>query len=442
MKTIRLRRIARGRAGSLALALALAVACGACGNLLDVSNPGAITVGNLNNPSMESAIVNGALGAFQTAFSRTAFYGGIFVDELIDRHTYQSDKPIDVRQIDPSNDNIDVFVYQATQRSRGAADNGLTQLQPILGGGASSSLDVARLHDLGGYSLILLAETFCGAPIDMSATKSPDDLLKLAVTHFNTAISVAAAARAAGRSAAAADSLTNLANLGIARASLDLNDKTTALAKAQLVPANFQWWANYSANASAQYNFIGDQLRIGDEYAGYDPSLLGLNDPRIPQAAAPMPVPFNTSALIWLPFQGLQYSGFQPGQLVRIDRPTGILVGSGLEAQYIAAEAQGPTAATLAFVNARRAVGNQPPVTYTGDQLMAELRQQKKIDFFLSAHRLGDLRRYKRFSSVDNFPSGLWPGDNQTVYGTQVCMPLPNSEINGNQNATQPPNQP
>ena len=38
-----------------------------------------------------------------------------------------------------------------------------------------------------------------------------------------------------------------------------------------------------------------------------------------------------------------------------------VRVASGLEAQYIVAEAQGPTAATLAFVNERRAAGLQTP---------------------------------------------------------------------------------
>ncbi len=431
----------RSRAGGLlaALTLAAAVVAGGC-NILDVKNPGAITTDNLKSPAMVPAIANGALAEFQSAFSRTAMFGAQFTDELVEGHTYVSYKPVDVRAIDPSNDNIDVFVYRTLQRARGAADTGIVRIQDIIGDKVSSSMDVARMYDLGGYSLLLLAETFCGAPIDLSATKSPDDLLKLAIDRFNKAITVAAAARGAGGNAASADSLTALANLGIARASLDLNDKTTALTKAQLVPASFQWWANYSANSSAEYNFIGDELRAGNEYAGYDPSLVGLNDPRLPQATARIPVPFNPTVLVYLPYQGLQFSGYQPGVLNRIDRPTDVRLASGLEAQYIVAEAQGNTAATVAFVNQRRAVGGLGP--YTGTDVMAELRQQKKIDFFLSAHRLGDLRRYKRFSNVDNFPSGVWPIDNATVYGTQVCMPLPNSEINGNTNATQPPNQP
>ena len=44
-----------------------------------------------------------------------------------------------------------------------------------------------------------------------------------------------------------------------------------------------------------------------------------------------------------------------------------VRVASALEAQYIVAEAQGPTAATLAFVNLRRAAGLQTPVTLAGD---------------------------------------------------------------------------
>ena len=436
-----MRAISRGalRAGGLALALGAAVAFSGC-NILDVSNPGAITTDNLNNSAMISTIVNGALSEFQPAYLRTALYGGIFVDELIDRHTYQSDKPIDVRQIDASNDNIDGLVYQPLQRSRGAADQGVALLKQILGDKANTTMDVARLYALGGFSYLLLGETFCGAPIDMSTTKTPDDLLRAAIDHFNSAITVAAASRSAGGNAASADSITNLANLGIARASLDLNDKATAQAKAQLVPAGFEWWANYSVNSTPENNYIGLDLIVGHEYAGYDPSLVGLNDLRIPQAAAQIPVPFNTSALIWLPYQGLQYSGFKPGQLVRIDKGTNVRFGTGLEAQYILAEAQGATAATQAFVNARRAVGGFGP--YTGTDWMAELREQKKRDFFLTAHRLGDLRRYKRFASVDLFPQGLWPGDGTTLYGNQYCMPLPNSEINGNQTATQPPNQP
>ena len=87
-----------------------------------------------------------------------------------------------------------------------------------------------------------------------------------------------------------------------------------------------------------------------------------------------------------------------------------VRVASGLEAQYIVAEAQGPTAATLAFVNARRAAGLQAPVTLAGDALMAELRDQRSRDFYLDNHRLGDLRRYQVLPGR-SLPEGPVPGE-------------------------------
>ncbi len=423
----------RTRAAGIAAALGAALAFGACSNMLDVQNPGAITSDNLKNASMVGPIVNGAVGEFQVAFDGAAFYGGIFTDELLDRQVFHDDQPIDQRNIDPSNSLINGYVYVPLQRARGAADHGITDIKQILGDKAGSSLDVARLYDYAGYSLELLAESFCQAPIDVSKAYSPAELSRMAIDRFGSALTIAAAAKAAGASAAAADSLTNLANLGIARASLYVGDKATALAKAQLVPADFAFWVNHSANSSREYNFVYDAVRSGNQYISYDPSFLGLHDPRIPQDTAPILVPFQNGVYVWIPFQPEQYSGYQPAALNQIQKNTGMRFGSGLEAQYIAAEAQGPTAATLAFVNARRAVGGQPPVNDSGDQLMADLRDQRRRDFFLDAYRLGDLRRYKQLYNADQFPSGVWPADNQTVYGSQTCFPLPTSE-NSNPN--------
>ncbi len=420
--------IQRRRATRLLAALAAAMTVGACTNMLDVKNPGAITSDNLNDPTMVGPLVNGAVGEFQVAFDGVDFYGGVFTDELIDRQVFADDKPIDVRQIDPSNSLINAYVYTPLQLARGAADHGITQIRQILGAKASSNIDVARLYDYAGYSLELLAESFCTAPIDVSQPYTPAQLSQMAVEHFDSALTVAAAARAAGASAASADSLTNLANVGIARASLYRNDKAAALAAAQKVPASFEFWVNHSANSAHEYNFIYDAVRVNNQYASLDPSFQGLNDPRIPQSAQPIEVPFNKGAFVYIPYASEQFSGYQPGQLNQIQKNTGMRFASGLEAQYIAAEAQGPTPATLAFVNARRAVGNQPAVNDTGDQLMADLREQRRRDFFLDAYRLGDLRRYLQFYNVDQFPKGVWPGDNQTLYGTQTCFPLPSSE--------------
>jgi hypothetical protein len=86
----------------------------------------------------------------------------------------------------------------------------------------------------------------------------------------------------------------------------------------------------------------------------------------------------------------------------------------------------------LAFVNARRAAGNQAPVDLTGTALIAELRNQRARDFFLTGQRLGDLRRYLK-AGTDLFPKGKYPVF-ADFYGDKTCFIVPLSEKAGNPN--------
>jgi hypothetical protein len=117
---------------------------------------------------------------------------------------------------------------------------------------------------------------------------------------------------------------------------------------------------------------------------------------------------------------------------VRIDFGSDIAFATGLEAQYDIAEADGPTQATLDFVNARRAVGGQAPVNPSGAALMTELASQRARDFYLTGQRLGDLRRYAKAGN-DMFPTGKYPLFNDS-YGDAKCMIVPLSEKTGNPN--------
>jgi hypothetical protein len=76
-----------------------------------------------------------------------------------------------------------------------------------------------------------------------------------------------------------------------------------------------------------------------------------------------------------------------------------------------------------AFINERRAVGNQG--VFEGTDMAAELRDQRRRDFFLDGHRLGDLRRYIALYGVDYFPSGEHPNNAEWgwgSYGTDTCL--------------------
>ena len=135
---------------------------------------------------------------------------------------------------------------------------------------------------------------------------------------------------------------------------------------------------------------------------------------------------------------------------------TDVLMADYVEAQHHYHEALamqgGNEAAVLAFVNARRAVGNQAPVALTGQALITELRNQRARDLFMGGFRLPDLRRWTRFDSGNGpfaggsyFPVGAHP--NAPVwsdYEAWTCYPIPLSEYEGNANLSKPanPNEP
>jgi hypothetical protein len=96
------------------------------------------------------------------------------------------------------------------------------------------------------------------------------------------------------------------------------------------------------------------------------------------------------------------------------------------------------------FVNARRAVGFQPAVTYNlpadNAVLMSELREQRARDLFQGGFRLGDLRRWLKQGINDPnhaFPTGQhvnYPAPAWLTYGDATCFPLPLEEYESNPN--------
>jgi hypothetical protein len=280
----------------------------------------------------------------------------------------------------------------------------------------------------------------CTTPIDRSVPKTWEEMMTAAVTKFDSAIVIANAAKAyyatltpaQPNAILAADSVIAFANVGAARASLNKNDKAKATQYAQLVPAAFVFSAYYTDNTTGQihrtYNRIGTGNGVGTLAGTPFEAMAG--DPRVPRATTP-------AGRVGTPLSPESYSTFNNTVAGANFLPVmSVRIASGLEARYIVAEAAGPTAATLTFVNERRAVGLQAPVTLTGDALMAELRDQKARDFYLDNHRLGDLRRYKKYYSVDLFPKGPYPGSTTgQIYNEAIdCWPLPTNEINDNPN--------
>ena len=424
-----------------ALALALGTATG-CENFLTAENPGAVEEPDLNNPAYAGLIGAGPIFGFQDANDDVVYWNAQLTDELFNRAVFAEEGQIDRRELYSDMTYINAFLYAPMQRARFLSEDAVRRLTVILGDTVGRDLRVARALAYGGYSYITLGEMMCTTPIDRSVPKTWDEMMTAAIAKFDSAVVIANASKAylqtltpvtpaITAAIAGSDSVKNFALVGAARASLDKNDKAKALTYAQQVPTDFVFRTYYSLNTTAQANRTWDRLTNGSNaFLLNTPFAAMAGDPRVPRIA-------GTTGRGGTPLSPPSYSTFN-NTVAGADfaATSSMRVASGLEAQYIIAEANGPTPATLAFVNTRRAAGLQTPTAVTGDALMAELRDQRSRDFYLDGHRLGDLRRYKRFYQIDLFPKGPYPGSTSgAIYNEAIdCWPLPSSEINDNPN--------
>ena len=405
------------------VAAAIVLGLSGCSDLLKVNNPGSLQEGQLSDPALEQFIINGVIGEFQAAYVNYAFWSGVLADESFTDHPTLALEfsRHNFTYLDVTNDSV----YRTLQRARQSADDAADRVKTMQGANAGSSLNVARALIYGGYSYVLLGEGFCEAPVNLSAPLPSNELLARAIARFDEAITVATAAANIGTNAAAAQDLISMAQVGAARASLKRGDRDKARIYAKPVLNSYERLAYYSANSVRENNSVQLAVRAVQPWLGMHPTFHGLNDVRVPQPAVTRPS--LNSHPIFPPLKPSMYSGWTgtpPAQPIEVT--THIRFASGLEARYIGVEADGSIAAMLTFVNGRRAVGGKPPVNLSGSALVAELRTQRAIDFYLTGQRLGDLRRYLE-AGTDLFPTGKFPVSEET-YGTKHCFIVPQNQ--------------
>lgn len=440
-------------AASLLTAALLAVTMAGCNDFLKVDNPGAIQQADVNNPAYTQLMVNGVIGDFQNAFSGVALYSAVFTDELSNWHGYFENVDIDNRDLSNNNGTYTGLVYTPLQATRFLADSTASFLRAFEKDTVTRDPRLARVLDYAGYAYLLLGEQMCSSPIGLTKAYSPDELDSIAVVRFKAAMDVANTAKAYWGSqatsqgkanAAAADSLLTLANVGAARASLDLGKTADAVSYASTVPAGFAFRAYYSSNSSGQYDRFWGAASGGQaaEWVGitYTPFANITNDPRVPRPTTLEGTMQGQALVPNSPPMFSTYNGTTTG--ADFTKDASITFASGLEAQYIIAEAQGVNGTNLAFLNSRRAIGGDTAYAATVDDstFRASLRDQRSRDLYLAGYRMGDLRRYQKLYNLDLWQHGPYqsPVTAPATFGDETCWPIPLSELNGNPNLPKP----
>jgi len=485
-------------ASNLLLLAALALSFTGCNDPLNVQDPDIVPPGNLNDKTVLPTIRAGAIGDFALAYTGSGadgsggtvegvtMYGGLLGDELINSETFPTRIEVDARgPIQKTNADVGLW-FRNMQRARRSAEFSAERYRS-LSPDTTKETGFPEVITLAGYTYIFLAETWCsGVPVShvdadgkltYGAPLTTTQLLDTAIARFDAALAAAAALDTSGASAAirAPKLATRLARIrfatvGKARALLDEGQfaAAAALVPTSAVPTSFSYVIQHSENTTRENNGIFNATLIFKRYAVADqeghfaaafaPSGTGPGlpyrssaDPRIPwQLVITPPTPPATKPDTNKGFDG---STLQFDQL-----RYSITLATGAEARLIEAEAQlqnGDTATNAApMYTTLNALRSSPPSYFTPSSTLGALTTDsatgaggaKRLLFreraywlWLTAHRLGDLRRLIRqygFAADSVFPSGPYFKSQVPTYGSDVNFPVPVDEEN-NPNFTQ-----
>ena len=432
---------------SLRLLTALVVFGGAavttaCKDLLSVDRPTLITEEQVaNDPALLNAIAQGAIEPFRFEYAWIAHAGAGQSDEALLTHGWSPWNQYDDRAVTADGGAYDGISYPYLQQARVASAKTVERLAGLLGASAATNAAYARANAYAGYSALLVADHLCSIPVD-GKIETPDEVRLTSIALFQAAVT-------AGTAAAAQD-VVDLANVGLARSYLGMGNWTKAIEFGKKVPAGFSAAVGYVADPDFGkwqtynlYNRVAGLRSVGEFTLGYSDEMYGtMRDLRVPFETDSARLMFDSRParrFAHLPFQPSSFTQWTPGGKNLMSQDAGIRFASGLEARYMVAEASlnggtggMTTAEVLSLVNERREAGAGAPNPYVGSTLAVELRNQRKLDFMLAGFRMPDLLRYERFNGVDLWPKGQMEGflDNDWVqlYGTSKCWPIGASE--------------
>ena len=419
------RMFSAGAAIAVVMAAVLIAGCHDITNL-EQSNPGQLGP-DVFTPVNADLIVNSARGDFECAYNEYIAASGTFMDELanaisqtsnfdLDRRTVTANSPVGTGDCDSQQF---ASVYTPLSVARASNDVAVSHLE-----GWTDAEVSDRAHLIGvastyaGYSLVLLGEGMCSAALDLGPEETPAQLFADAKVRFDTA--VVAATRAG-------DTQTlNLALLGRARTELDLGNSAAAATDAALIPAGFEVDIDHDATATRRQNLVFIQT-IQSEFASVDTSIqnryaVSPHDPRIAVTSTGH-LGSDGATTIW--FANKDADPTSPQALAKYS-----------EARLIIAENDvntGDFSSAVDIINALRTAAGQPefhPATLSAPVVMAEIVEQRRREFFLEGHRLGDIRRL----GLPLSPATGAPYVSGGTYADQSCFPLPNVERINNPN--------
>jgi hypothetical protein len=433
-------------------AIALAVMLVGCDNrILRVTAPDVVQPSALSGASALPTVTAAVYGDFGYAYAGSAAEedegmiedGGLLGDEFHSSDTFETRIQIDQRAItnDTSQNEID---FRRVQRARTTAEFAVQQYERFEPNAALG----AEAFSFVGFAYLLAGENYCsGIPfsnvlpdgtIQYGTLETTVQVFADAISRFDSALTVLGKDTIGGDKAQIPIE-QNLASIGLARALVDAGNYAAAAAAVASVPTTFEFDQGYSSgnlrtsNGVFEYNTQEGRYSVADLEGGVGLPYRSANDPRVLWSDSGV-FGFDATDSLYLE---LKYPSYNAP----------IAIATGIEARLIQAEAAlkaGDMATFLSNISAARqqsyianGAAAAAPVTAVpaGMTAVQFLFQERAFDLWLTAHRLGDMRRLiTQYGQSVNavFPNGSYaprPGN----FGPDVDLPVPVTE-EGNPN--------
>jgi hypothetical protein len=302
-----------------------------------------------------------------------------------------------------------------------------------------SNINIARLYLTSAFASLNMAESMCTGVIKKGpAAPTPElttaQMLAHAIERFGQAISAGGA-----NGTATGASIADAARVGLARAHLFAGNASQAASAAGGVAANFVYNANYIDDPGNRGRLGNTVFAFSGRTANRESGVVGPEWRAIGKGQTTTSLYADQvegdARVSWLYNGKTSQDGVHP--YVFQTRHDGwgapLVVASGLEARYIAAEATGSLADRLALINERRAANGQDPfASADANEVLTELLDQKGRDFWLTSRRMGDWRRNPNNVRYIIDPSQPYYKPDVGPMGSQTCFPLPYAEYTRN----------
>jgi hypothetical protein len=441
---------------------ALAALAGACSTdkVLTVKDPDVVRPEALDDSVnlpvyLASAYAEVLAGYDGGVFEGMVNYSGLLADEFIQTESFPTRFEVDTRNMLVGNSSLrDIF--RELSRGRAAAERAARKYVEL---GQPNVIGRAEALNLSGFAYIIFGENYCsGVPfstlkddqtIAYGDPQTTQQIFTIAIAKFDTAITVAT-----GVGGAKATSLINAAKVGRGRALLDLARYADAAAAVAGVAADFKFELQHSDNSARENNGVwslsinGGRWGVADKEGKNGLPFRSASDVRV--SSRPRSINNGNGFDGGPMFEALKYPA----------RTTPVVLADGVEAELIRAEAQLQAKDAAGFLTtlnnlrgnaavlaARGYAGSLAPLTDPGTDVARQdlLFKERAYWLFLTAHRVGDLRRLIRQygrGAETVFPTGPYSSNGRsTIYGTDTSFPIPVEELNNpNVPSDAPPN--